>query len=88
MTKQSKLLNDVIGTVREIAVLAKYSPNLEQLLGSMQSNLECDDNDDNFEQATGLSKTFCEKIETVRVTKYMNVFTNYESLMKLRDTSL
>ena len=64
MTKQSKLLNDVIGTVREIAVLAKYSPNLEQLLGSMQSNLECDDNDDNFEQATGLSKTFCEKTET------------------------
>ena len=35
MTKQSKLLSNIIGTVIEITVLVKYSPKREQLLGSI-----------------------------------------------------
>ena len=49
MTKQCKLLNDVIGTIGEITVLVKYSPKREQLLGSIQNNLECDDANEEFE---------------------------------------
>jgi hypothetical protein len=87
MTNQSKLLSDVIGTVGEITVLVKYSPKREQLLGSIQSNLECADNDDSFEQPTSLSK-LCVTRWTVRATTYMKVLTNYDSLMKLWDVSL
>ena len=43
MTKQSKLLNNVIG-IGEIAVLLKHSPKHKQLLGRVQSNLECNNN--------------------------------------------
>ena len=57
MTKQSKLLNDVIDTVGEVIVLVKYSSKHEQLLESIQSNLECDDNGEGFGQAiSSLSK--------------------------------
>ena len=56
MTTQSKLLNDVISTVREITVLAKYSPKCEQLFGSIQSNLECHDDDEGLDQFPSLSE--------------------------------
>ena len=56
MTKQSKLLNIIIGTVGEITVLVKYSPKRDQLMGLIQNNLEFDANDEGFKQATNLSK--------------------------------
>ena len=87
MTNQSKLLSDVLSTVGEIIVLVKYSPKREQLLGSIQSNLEYADNDENFERPTSLSK-LCVTRWTVRATTYMKVLTNYDSLMKLWDISL
>ena len=87
MTKQSELLNDVIGTVGEVAVLAKYSPNRKQLLESFQSYLQCDDNNEGFEQNTSHSK-LCVTRWIVRATIYMKVLTNYGSLIKLWDTSL
>ena len=87
LTNQSKLLSDVIDTVGEITVLVKYSPKREQLLGSIQSNIECDENDESLGQPTSLSK-LCVTRWTVRATTYMKVLTNYDSLMKLWDISL
>ena len=87
MTKQSELLNDVIDTVGEVTVLAKYSPNCKQLLESFQSYLQCDDNDESFEQNTSHSK-LCVTRWIVRATTCMSILTNYESLIKLWDTSL
>lgn len=54
MTKNSKLVNVVIGTVEKITVLVKYSPKRDQWLGSIQSDKECDDDDESFEKATTL----------------------------------
>ena len=68
-------------------VLVKYSPKREQLLGSIQINLECDDANEEFEHSTSLSK-LCVTRWTVRATTYMKVLTNYDSLMKLWDVSL
>ena len=87
MTNQGKLLSDVIGTVGEITVLVKYSPKREQLLGSIQSNIECDENNESLGQPTSLSK-LCVTRWTVRATTYMKVLTNYNNLMKLWDISL
>ena len=87
MTKKSELLNDVIDTVGEVTVLAKCSPNHKQLLESFQSYLQCDDNDEGFEQNTSHFK-LCVTRWIVKATTYMKVLTNYESLIKLWDTSL
>ena len=87
MTKKSELLNDVIDTVGEVTVLAKCSPNRKQLLESFQSYLQCDDNDEGFEQNTSHFK-LCVTRWIVKATTYMKVLTNYESLIKLWDTSL
>ena len=85
--KKSELLNDVIDTVGEVTVLAKCSPNRKQLLESFQSYLQCDDNDEGFEQNTSHFK-LCVTRWIVKATTYMKVLTNYESLIKLWDTSL
>ena len=82
MTKQSKLLSNIIGTVIEITVLVKYSPKREQLLGSILNNLNYDDNNKDFKLATSLSKLSLTRW-TVRATTYMKVLTNYESLMNV-----
>lgn len=87
MTKKSELLNDVIDTVGEVTVLAKCSPNRKQLLESFQSYLQCDGNDEGFEQNTSHFK-LCVTRWIVKATTYMKVLTNYESLIKLWDTSL
>ena len=86
-TKKSELLNDVIDTVGEVTVLAKCCPNRKQLLESFQSYLQCDVNDEGFEQNTSHFK-LCVTRWIVKATTYMKVLTNYESLIKLWDTSL
>lgn len=65
--------------------LDKCSPRPKQFFRSIQSNLKC--NDEGFEQATSLSK-LCMTRWTARACTYIKVLTNYESLMKLWDTSL
>ena len=56
--KQRRILNDVMGTVREITVLIEFSPKREKMLGALNENIafssEGDDYD--FEQVTSLSK--------------------------------
>jgi len=64
-----------------------YDQPKQKLLGSIQSNLEYDGNDESLDQPTSLSK-LCVTRWTVRATTYMKVLTNYDSLMKLWDISL
>ena len=47
-----------MGTVGEITVLIKFSPKREKMLGPINENIafSSDGNDDDFEQATSLSK--------------------------------
>ena len=86
MTKQCKLMDDVIVNVSEITTLVKYSPKREKLLGSIQSNLECNDEDESFEGITSLSKLSVTRW-TVKATTYLKILKNYDPLMKLWDIS-
>ena len=56
-------------------------------MGSVQSNIECDKNDERLGQPGSLSK-LCVARWTVKATTYLKVLTNYDSLMKLWDISL
>ena len=49
-----------MGTVGEVTVLIKVSPKRETMLGSINENIafSSDGDDDDFEQATSLSKQF------------------------------
>ena len=49
-----------MGTVGEVTVLIKVSPKRETMLGSINENIAFSSNgdDDDFEQATSLSKQF------------------------------
>ena len=50
-----------MGTVGEVTVLIKFSPKRETMLGSINENIAFSsdgDDDDDFEQATSLSKQF------------------------------
>ena len=86
VTKQCKLLDDVMGTVAEITILVKYSPKREKLLGSIQQNLEYEDEYD-YEKTTNLSK-LCVTRWTVRASTYMKVLSNYDQLMTLWNVCL
>ena len=46
VTNSSRLLGDVMGTMAEITTLLKYLPKREQLLRSIQENIEFENNDD------------------------------------------
>ena len=87
-TKSSKLLNNVMGTVGEITKLVKYSPKREKILGSINENIELQDNDAECDyKITSLSK-LCVTRWTVRATTYMKVLSNYAQLMKLWEICL
>ena len=49
-----------MGTVGEVTVLIKVSPKRETMLGSINENIafSSDGDDDDFEQASSLSKQF------------------------------
>ena len=56
--KQSRILNDIMGTLGEITVLVKFSPKREKVLGVINEYIafSSDGDYDDFEQATSLSK--------------------------------
>ena len=67
--KQCRILNDVMGT----GVLIKFSPKREKMLGAINEStaFSSDGDDDNFEQATSLSK-----LSVTRWTVHAKVFKN------------
>ena len=44
--KQCRILNDVMGTVGEIAVLNEFSPKREKMLGAINENITCSSDGD------------------------------------------
>ena len=60
-----------MGTEGEITVLTKFSPKREKTLGAINENItfSTDGNDDDFEQATSLSK-----LSVTRWTAHANAF--------------
>ena len=87
-TKPSRLLGNVMGTVAEITTLVKYSPQREQLLGSVKENIEIEHGDnDVLDQVESLSK-LCVTRWTVRATTMRKVMTNYQPLFDLWDLCL
>ena len=87
MTKQCRLLNDIVGVVGEITILVKYSPKRENLLGKIQENLQFDEEKDDEIEVTSLSK-LCVTRWTVRATTYKKVLSNYDPLLNLWDVCL
>ena len=71
VTKQCRILNDVMGTVGEITVLIKFSPKPEKMLGAINENITFsnDGGDDDFEQAAYFSK-----LSVTRKTFHANAF--------------
>ena len=86
-TKQCRLLNDILGVVGEITILVKYSPKRENLLGTVQQNLQFDEEKEDEIGVTSFSK-LCVTRWTVRATTYMKVLSNYDPLLNLWDVCL
>ena len=53
---QCRLLNDILGVVGEITILVKYSPKRENSLGTIQQNLQFDEEKEDEIEVTSLSK--------------------------------
>lgn len=85
----SKVMKDVMGTVREIICLVKYSPKRENLLGSIKDLLcfESKHTDNEIEVAPTLNKLSATRW-TVRGNAYQKIQSNFDPLMKLWDVSL
>ena len=46
VTKNTKIFRDTIGTEEEIAILIKYSPRGENIIGSIKEQIECENDSD------------------------------------------
>ena len=86
LTACCKILCDTMNTVREICILANYSPKRENILGRMQENFEgnFDSYTDNF---LALEK-LCPTRWTVRASCFQKIIDNYCLLLKLWDECL
>ena len=77
------MLDDTMGTVGEICVLAKYSPKLEKMLGTIQENVEGDMADDLFQR----THTFLDSLSVtrwaVRASCISKELYNYDELLTL-----
>ena len=61
--------------------LVKFSPNRENLLGQIKSNIEMEDEEEGI-SASSLTE-FCATRWTVRATCFQRVIDNYVALLKL-----
>ena len=85
-----KILNDVMGTVGEICVLVKYSPQRENILGEIKSNVDADIDEealDDEDNVPTLDKP-CITRWTIRGKCFEKIQVNYIALMKLWDECL
>ena len=89
VTNSSRLLGYVMGTMAGITTLVKYSPKREQLLESIQENIEFEDNDDSqFDEQFELLAKSCITRWTIRATAIKKVIVNYQPLYNLWQTCL
>ena len=80
VTKKVKILGDTMGTARKIIVLIKYSPKVENVLGKIKEQIEC--NEDVEIKANSISK-LSETRWTVRAECFKRILDNYKELMTL-----
>ena len=77
LTKDCKILQDIMETIVEICVLVKYSPKREKMLGKMTDNIEGKfDEGTTNQQASKLDK-LCVTIWTVRAECLRKIKENY-----------
>ena len=85
VSTSNRLLKSVLGTVCEIVTLIKYSPKRENILGSVQENLELEsDEPENFDSIAKL----CLTRWTVRSTALQKIIANYDPLSNVWDICL
>ena len=77
VNKNTKILQDTMGTAEEITILIKYSPKRENILGSIKEQIECQ-NDSDF-HANNLLK-LSETRWTVRAVCFKRILDNYNVL--------
>jgi len=77
-TKDIKILRDTMGTAGEIAILIKYSPKREKILGTLKDQIECESED--VFKTNGILK-LSETRWTVRAQCFKRILENYDELM-------
>ena len=84
VTAQCKLLKDAMGTAGEMAILVKFSPKRETILGDIKENIERqhEDSEEDLFKADSLSKLSTTRW-TVRADCFRRIIDNYASLYQL-----
>ena len=87
LTSSCAILLDTMGTVGEICVLVKYSPKRENILDSLEKNVEGEVTEEDVKKHLSLNK-LCTTRWTVRATCFHKILEKYGDLQKLWDICL